>query len=90
LTVTPGNAKVGVAVTVGDNSIVGVKVIVGSDVAVGVDVEVGSGVSVNSFVAVLTGAVEVGCCVEGAQAETTIKINKMILYIFIETLPENL
>jgi hypothetical protein len=83
LTVTLGNAKVGVAVTVGDNSMVGVRVIVGSDVAVAVDVDVGSGVSVNSFVAVLTCTVSVGCCVEGAQAETNIMINKTILYTFI-------
>jgi hypothetical protein len=83
-TVTLGKAKVGVAVTVGDNTSVGVNVIVGSDVAVRVGATVASGVSVNSFVAVTAGAVEVdGCCVEGAHAETNIKINKMILDTFI-------
>jgi hypothetical protein len=86
LTVTLGNANVGVAEMVGDNSIVGVKVIVGSGVAVRVcvAVTVASGVSVHASVAVITGSVAAACPpVEGAQAETNRKINKMILYILI-------
>ena len=81
MTVTLGKAKVGVAVTVGETSIVGVNVLVDIEVAgcVEVDVAVASGVSVDSSVAVTMGAVEVGCCVEGVQAETNRKINKMIL-----------
>ena len=74
MTVTLGKANVGVSVTVGDNSIVGVDVTVGSEVAVRVGVAVASGVAVGCVVAVLAGAVGV----EGAQAETNIKINKMI------------
>jgi hypothetical protein len=86
LTVTLGKLNVGVAVTVGDNSIVGVNVRVGSDVAVCVvvDVNVGSGVAVDSSVGAAGGTVEVGCWVEGAQAETNSKINPMILYTFIK------
>jgi len=84
LTVTLGKANVGVDVMVGDNAIVGVDVMVGSEVTVRVGVNVASGVSVNVSVAVTGGIVGVACCsVEGAQAETKIKINKMILYTFI-------
>lgn len=79
LTVTPWNAKVGVAVTVGDSSIVEVNVIVGLEVSVRVGVPVASGVPVAALVAVMAGAVEVGCDAEGAQAETNIKIKKMVL-----------
>ena len=84
VTVTPGNAKVGVAVTVGDSSMVGVNVIVGLEVSVGV----ASGVSVGSFVAVKAGAVEVDCGVDGAQAEANSKTKRMILYNFILSLLE--
>ena len=82
----------GVAVTVGEDAAVGVKVIVGRTVSVGIAVLVfvcvGTGVSVGaSSVAVMAGAVEVGCSwVEGAQAETNKKISKMIRYIFIAML----
>ncbi len=82
LTVTDGNVNVGVAVTVGDNSIVGVAVTVGTGVSVGV--EVGLGVCVGSCVAVTVGAAGVnGCSVAGAQADTNRKIMRMILYRFI-------
>jgi hypothetical protein len=80
LTVTLGNANVGVAVMVGDNSMVGVKVTVGAGVDVLVRVAVGSGVSVAFSVAVGTGRVGAGgSCVDGAQAERNRKINRMIL-----------
>jgi hypothetical protein len=72
LTVAVGNAKVDVAVMVGVNVTVGVKVSVGANV--------GSGVSVSVVVDVTAGTVGVaGTSVEGVQAETNRKINKMIL-----------
>jgi hypothetical protein len=81
LTVTLGKANVAVADVVGDNSIVGVNVFVGLEVAVRVRVTVGSGVSVKAWVvAVAAGAVSVTCsAVEGVQAATKKKINKMTL-----------
>ncbi len=85
LTVTVGNANVGVAVcaAVGDKTIVGVNVTAGVNVFVAV--KVAAGVSVNlSAVVVTVAAVGVGCTsVEGAQAETNKKISKMIPYTFI-------
>jgi hypothetical protein len=64
---------------VGESSIVGVNVIVGLEVSVRVGVSVASGVSVDSLVAVKAGAVDVDCCVDGAQAKANSKINKLIL-----------
>jgi hypothetical protein len=68
---------------VGDNSIVGVDVFVGLKVAVRVSVTVGSGVSVKArvvAVAVIARIVGVDCsCVDGAQAATNKKLNKMTL-----------
>jgi hypothetical protein len=46
-------------------------------------VTVASGVSVAARVALAAGTVEVGCCVEGAQAEIKIKTKKMTLQNFI-------
>ena len=85
LTVTVGNANVGVAVLVGDKAIVGVNLTVGVNALVGVGVNVALGVSVEgSDVFVMVVLVGVACsCVEGAQAETNKKISKMILYTFI-------
>jgi len=74
LTVTAGNVNVAVA------EIVGVKVRVGSEVAVwvAVSVDVVSDVSVNSSVAALIGTVDVGGWAEGAQADISRTIDKMI------------
>jgi hypothetical protein len=77
LTVTVGNANVGVAVTVGVNANVGVRVFVGVTVKVGVEV------FVSAAVAVMAVAVTVdGSSVEGAQAETNRKIMKALRTIF--------
>jgi hypothetical protein len=83
-----GNANVGVAVcaAVGDNTIAGVNVAAGIDVVVGVNVATGVSIE-GSAVAVIFVVVGVAFSpVEGAQAETNKKINKMILYTFTRTL----
>ena len=84
LTVTAGNAKVGVAVIVGVSVIVGVKVAV--DVNVGGGVKVDVGVSVHAAaVAVMDVAVKATCSLgEGAQAVRMNSIaNKTIIFFFI-------
>jgi hypothetical protein len=82
LTITVGNANVGVAVMGGDNTIVGVDV--AAEVIVFVGVNVALGVSVKlSAVAVIFVLVGVTCSsVEGTQAETNTKIIKAIQDIF--------
>jgi hypothetical protein len=82
LTVTVGNAKVGVAVRVGVNVIVGVSVIVGVRVSVGarVSVCVAVGASVGDSTVAVAADVGLLCSsVAGAQADTKRKIIKMIL-----------
>jgi len=89
-TVTVGKSNVGVAVTVEVDVIVGVNVEVGVKTFVGVRVivSVADGVSVEAFTVAVSSfnavVVAVVCCsVEGTQAETNRKINKMILWTFI-------
>jgi hypothetical protein len=90
LTVTVGNAKVGVAVIVGVNVIVGVKVMVGVNVSVAVIVC--EGVTVNVCVAVAVSAGTVAVAVAGPpagrlQAVANRKTSKMIPeYVFISFL----
>jgi len=88
LTVTEGNANVGVAVTVGEAATVGVEVGVGVEVFVGVNVSVAVGVSVTaSVVAMLTRAVAVACSsVAGAQAEANSMTRKINRNTFISIL----
>jgi hypothetical protein len=83
LTVTVGNANVGVAEMAGDKTTVGVNVTAGVEVFVGVNVAIGVSVK-GSAVAVMVVAVGVGCSsAEGAQAEINRKISKLILLAFI-------
>ena len=84
LTVTVGNAKVGVAVMVGVSVIVGVKVAVDVNVGGGVNVDVG--VCVNTAaVAVMVVAVKATCASgEGPQAlRMNSMANKTINFFFI-------
>ena len=84
MTVTVGNAKVGVAVMVGVNVIVGVSMTVGVNVGGGVKVDVG--VSVHAAaVAVMDVAVKANCSSgEGPQAVRMNNIiNKTIVFFFI-------
>jgi UDP-3-O-[3-hydroxymyristoyl] glucosamine N-acyltransferase len=78
LTVTVGNANVGVGVIVGDGVMIGVNVIVGVNINVGVDVNVGMGVLVHALtVAVMGIAVNVACSLgKSPQAKMNNTISK--------------
>jgi hypothetical protein len=84
LTVTVGNANVGVAVcaAVGDNTIAGVSVAGGVNVFVGVKVAAGVSVNVSAVAVTVVGVGAAGSSVEGTQAETNKKIIRAIRTIF--------